>query len=164
MAAFVPATAAAAACAWTPAASAVCAKRAAPAAAAVAHRPARRVRAGRVAVTAAAAKPVDVTADTFDAEVMESDVPVLVDMYAEWCGPCKLVAPLMDLLATDLAGKLKVVKIDTEQYPTFVKKYKVHGLPTFMVVKAGEVINIQEGAMGKAKLIEYVHTHLPELK
>lgn len=72
MAAFVPATAAAAACAWTPAASAVCAKRVVPAAAAVAHRPARRVRAGRVAVTAAAAKPVDVTADTFDAEVMES--------------------------------------------------------------------------------------------
>lgn len=72
MAAFVPATAAAAACAWTPAASAVCAKRAAPAAATVAHRPARRVRAGRVAVTAVAAKPVDVTADTFDAEVMES--------------------------------------------------------------------------------------------
>lgn len=163
MAAFVPVTAAA--CAWTPAASAVCAKRAATApASAAARRPARRVRAGRVAVTAAAVKPVDVTADTFDAEVMESDVPVLVDMYAEWCGPCKLVAPLMDLIATNLAGKLKVVKIDTEQYPTFVKKYKVHGLPTFMVVKNGEVLNIQEGAMGKAKLYEYVHTHLPELK
>ncbi|KAK1867442.1 hypothetical protein I4F81_009949 [Pyropia yezoensis] len=135
MAAFVPTTAAAAACAWTPAATAVCAKRAAtaPASAAI-RRPGRR------------------------------DVAVLVDMYAEWCGPCKLVAPLMDLIAMNLAGKLKVVKIDTEQYPSFVKKYKVHGLPTFMVVKNGEVLNIQEGAMRKAKLYENVHTHLPELK
>eukprot|EP00170_Pyropia_yezoensis_P003265 contig_13623_g3272 len=161
MAAFVPTTAAAAACAWTPAATAVCAKRAATAPASAAIRlPGRRVRAGRVAVTAAAVEPVDVTADTFDAE----DVAVLVDMYAEWCGPCKLVAPLMDLIAMNLAGKLKVVKIDTEQYPSFVKKYKVHGLPTFMVVKNGEVLNIQEGAMRKAKLYENVHTHLPELK
>mmetsp|Transcript_35975 Transcript_35975/g.87930 ORF Transcript_35975/g.87930 Transcript_35975/m.87930 type:complete len:160 (-) Transcript_35975:63-542(-) len=100
----------------------------------------------------------------FDAEVLKSDVPVLVDFYAVWCGPCKLVAPLMDLVANEYDGKLKVVKVDTEKAPSFVKKYKIQGLPTLTVFKDGEVLKDNEGAIGKSELMAMLTTTLPELK
>lgn len=107
----------------------------------------------------AIAVPVEVNEDTFEAEVLQADMPVLVDFYAPWCGPCKLVAPLMDWAASAFEGKLKVVKIDTAINESFVTKYQVYGLPTFAVFVDGEAKGLQEGAMSKSVLTEYIKKH-----
>jgi thioredoxin 1 len=98
------------------------------------------------------------------APLVAQDVPVLVDFYAAWCGPCKLVAPLMEWAASEYSGRLKVVKIDTEIHGRFVNRYGIHGLPTFAVFRNGEAFGVQEGALGKKGLQEYILTHVPELK
>ena len=123
--------------------------------------PARqRGGASRDAVRAAAV-PLEVTEGTFGSEVLESGVPVLVDFYAPWCGPCKLMSPLMDWAASTYAGELKVVKIDTDKFPAFVKDYTLHGLPTFAVFTDGEADGLTEGVMGKSQLKKYLEKHVP---
>lgn len=107
----------------------------------------------------ATAVPVEVSEDTFEAEVLQSELPVLVDFYAVWCGPCKLVSPLMDWAAAAYEGKVKVVKVDTERNESFVKKYGIYGLPTFAVFIEGDAKNVQEGAMAKPALKQYVQKH-----
>lgn len=107
----------------------------------------------------ATAVPVEVNEETFETEVLQAEMPVLVDFYAPWCGPCKLVAPLMDWAASAFEGKLKVVKIDTNVNESFVTKYQVYGLPTFAVFVDGEAKGIQEGAMSKSVLTEYIKKH-----
>lgn len=107
----------------------------------------------------ATAVPVEVSEDTFEAEVLQSDLPVLVDFYAAWCGPCKLVSPLMDWAAAAYEGKVKVVKVDTERNESFVKKYGIYGLPTFAMFVEGDAKGVQEGAMAKPALKDYVQTH-----
>lgn len=87
-------------------------------------------------------------------------LPVLVDFYAEWCGPCKLVAPLMDWAAAEFDGQLKVVKIDTEKNERFVNDYTIRGLPTFAVFKNGTAYGLREGAMGKAELERYITEYM----
>jgi len=105
----------------------------------------------------------EVSKDSFQGEVMESDLPVLVDFYAAWCGPCKLIAPVMDWCASEYEGKLRVVKIDTEKYPNFVREYSIHGLPTLAIFKNGENISQIEGAIGKQKVLDLLNDNLPEL-
>lgn len=98
-----------------------------------------------------------VTDKTFDAEVLKSKEPVVVDFFAEWCGPCKAMAPALDLVAKEMAGKVKVVKIDVDQNPGVTQTYKIQAMPTLMVFKDGKVASTQVGALvQKSKLEDWI--------
>lgn len=90
----------------------------------------------------------------FDAQVLASDVPVLVDFWAPWCGPCKMIAPALDQLAADYAGKAKVVKVDVDQNQATAMKYHVRSIPMLLVFKGGQIHSQQIGAVGKAQLAQ----------
>ena len=88
---------------------------------------------------------------SFEKEVLQSSEPVLVDFYAEWCGPCKAMAPALEQVATELKGKVKVVKIDVDQNPETTTKYRIQAMPTLMVFKDGKVAEQRVGAMVQKK-------------
>ncbi len=92
----------------------------------------------------------------FDKEVLSSDVPVLVDFTAAWCGPCRQIAPIVDQIATDLDGKLKVGKLDVDDNPITAGKYGVRSLPTIMIFQKGERVNQHVGTITKQKLLALV--------
>ena len=97
---------------------------------------------------------------TFDAEVLKSGTPVLVDFWAPWCGPCRAVAPTVDALATEFAGKLKVVKLNTDESGEVAMKYGVTSIPTLMVFKGGEMVERVLGNRPKSDLVNLVSRHL----
>ena len=97
---------------------------------------------------------------TFDAEVLKSGTPVLVDFWAPWFGPCRAVAPTVDALATEFAGKLKVVKLNTDESGEVAMKYGVTSIPTLMVFKGGEVVERVLGNRPKADLAAMVSRHI----
>ena len=99
---------------------------------------------------------VAVTDDTFDAEVRNSDVPVVVDFWAEWCGPCKMIAPIVDDIAKTYAGKLKVAKLNIDHNQQTPRSYSVRGIPTLMLFKDGKVQATQVGAVSKAQLSQLI--------
>jgi thioredoxin 1 len=88
---------------------------------------------------------------TFEKEVLQSSEPVIVDFFAEWCGPCKAMAPALEAVATELKGKVKVVKIDVDQNPATTGKYRIRAMPTLMVFKDGEVAEERVGALVQKK-------------
>nr|BAJ91696.1 predicted protein [Hordeum vulgare subsp. vulgare]BAJ92371.1 predicted protein [Hordeum vulgare subsp. vulgare] len=94
----------------------------------------------------------------FEAEVMQSDLPVLVDFVADWCGPCRLVSPVVDWASEEYEGRLKIVKIDHDANPQIIEKYKVYGLPALILFKDGEEVpgSRREGAINKAKFKDYI--------
>ncbi|KAM3391298.1 hypothetical protein ACQJBY_012770 [Aegilops geniculata] len=94
----------------------------------------------------------------FEAEVMQSDLPVLVDFVADWCGPCRLVAPVVDWASEVYEGRLKIVKIDHDANPQIIEKYKVYGLPALILFKNGQEVpgSRREGAINKAKFKDYI--------
>ncbi|MBM3470449.1 MAG: thioredoxin [Armatimonadetes bacterium] len=98
------------------------------------------------------AKPVAVTEQTFDAEVLKSDLPVLVDFWAEWCSPCRMVAPIVEELAGEYAGRVKVTKVDVDSNQNLAIRYNVMGIPTLGVFKGGEMIERIVGFMPKPEL------------
>lgn len=95
-----------------------------------------------------------VTDKTFENEVLKSSEPVLVDFFAEWCGPCKAMAPALDQVAAEMKGKLKVVKVDVDQNPGITEKYAIRAMPTLMVFKDGKVVGQNVGALVHKKKLE----------
>lgn len=101
-----------------------------------------------------------VTDGSFESEVLKSDVPVLVDFWAEWCGPCRMVAPILDQVAAEQKGKLKVVKLNVDENPETPNKFAIRGIPTLLLFKDGKVAATQVGAVAKAQLTAFVNPHL----
>ena len=104
---------------------------------------------------------IHATDDTFTREVLEADVPVLVDFWATWCGPCVAIAPLLENLATEFEGKAKVVKVDIDRNPASPARYGVRGIPTLLLFKGGEVVDSIVGNPGRyAPLTDLVSRNL----
>jgi thioredoxin 1 len=95
---------------------------------------------------------------SFQSDVLESKEPVLVDFWAEWCGPCRAVAPVLEEVAGELNGKLKIVKLNVDENPETAAKYGIQSIPTLMIFKNGEMASRQIGASPKAKIVQWINT------
>jgi len=97
-----------------------------------------------------------ITDDNFEQEVLQSEQPVLVDYWAEWCGPCKMIAPLLDEIAGDYEGKLKITKLNIDDNPNTPPKYGIRGIPTLMIFKNGNAEATKVGALSKSQLTAFI--------
>jgi thioredoxin 1 len=108
----------------------------------------------------AGANTLSFSDDTFDQDVLQAEVPVLVDFWATWCGPCRVMAPVIDDIATEYAGKAKVGKLDVDQNPAAASRYQVRGIPTLLLFKNGQVVEQVVGAVGKDKVSAMLNGHV----
>ncbi len=97
-----------------------------------------------------------VTDKDFESEVLKANQPVVVDFWAEWCGPCRALSPVVDEIAAELAGQVKVVKINIDESPNTPTKFGVRGIPTLMVFKGGQLVDTKVGGMSKSALSEWI--------
>lgn len=102
----------------------------------------------------------NVTDGDFDSQVLQSDVPVLVDYWAEWCGPCKMIAPVLEEISSEYAGKLKVAKLNIDENQDTPPRYGIRGIPTLMLFKDGEVEATKVGALTKSQLAAFLDSNL----
>ena len=100
------------------------------------------------------------TDSDFDRDVLRSEVPVLVDFWAEWCGPCRQMAPTIDVVASKYAGKLKVGKLDVDSNGDTAMRYNIRGIPTLLLFKGGNVVEQRVGAVGKSEVLKMLDPHL----
>ncbi|MBA3987643.1 thioredoxin TrxA [Aliidiomarina maris] len=105
-------------------------------------------------------KIVQLSDESFEADVINADQPVLVDFWAEWCGPCKMIAPILDDIADEFAGKVTVGKLNVDHNNETPPKYGIRGIPTLLLFKNGEVVGTKVGAMSKAQLSEFISEHV----
>ncbi|RCK73984.1 MAG: Thioredoxin [Ignavibacteriae bacterium] len=105
-------------------------------------------------------KPLSITDETFDNEVLKSDKPVLIDFWAVWCGPCKMIAPIVDEIAMEYNDKLKVCKLDVDANPKTAMRYGIRSIPTLLIFKDGQVVEQIVGAVPKNRLVERILPHL----
>ena len=103
---------------------------------------------------------VHLSDDTFDNDVLKSPVPVLVDFWADWCGPCKMIAPLLDEIAGEYQGRLKVAKLNIDQNNRTPPQFGIRGIPTLLLFKNGEVEATKVGALSKSQLVAFVDSNL----
>ncbi len=102
---------------------------------------------------------VNTTDSGFAADVLASDIPVLVDFWATWCAPCKAIAPVLEALSGELAGKVKIVKVDVTDNQETAAKYGVRNIPTLLMMKNGEVVGQAVGALPKSQLLDFINQH-----
>ena len=103
---------------------------------------------------------IHVTDDSFESDVLQSNAPVLVDYWAEWCGPCKMIAPILDEVASEYADKLKIAKLDVDQNAETAQKYGIRSIPCLMLFKDGDIVATQVGALSKSQLSEFLDQNL----
>lgn len=105
-------------------------------------------------------EPVHVSDEAFEKTVLNSEVPVIVDFWAPWCGPCKMVEPILEQIAEDYAGKLLIAKVNTDEHPQWAQQFGVQGIPTMLFVADGKVVHQQVGAVPEPYLRDIVDTFL----
>jgi len=103
---------------------------------------------------------LEVTDKNFESEVLKSDLPVLVDFWAEWCGPCKMISPIVNEISEELSGKLKVAKVNVDDAQDLAGNYQVMSIPTLLLFKGGEAVEQIVGAVPKDQILEKVNTHI----
>jgi thioredoxin 1 len=105
-------------------------------------------------------KIIQLTDDSFEADVIKSDLPVLVDFWAEWCGPCKMIAPILDDVAEEFAGKAVIGKLNIDQNAGTPPKFGIRGIPTLLLFKDGAVAATKVGALSKTQLVEFLNDNI----
>ena len=103
---------------------------------------------------------VHISDDSFEQDVLQSDVPVLVDYWAEWCGPCKMIAPILDEVAGDYEGRLKITKLNIDDNSQTAPQYGIRGIPTLMIFKNGSPAATKVGALSKTQLVEFIDANI----
>ena len=106
------------------------------------------------------AEPLHITDDTFDTEVIKSEIPVLIDFWATWCGPCRMIAPIIDELAGEYEGKVKIGKIDVDNNPVVPQNYGIRSIPTILIFKNGIIVENIIGTLPKSQLVDRLEAHL----
>jgi thioredoxin 1 len=103
------------------------------------------------------------TDDSFERDVLNSDVPVLVDFWAEWCGPCRMMAPTVETVAKEFSGRMKVGKVNVDENGSTAMRYNIRGIPTLLLFKNGRVVDSRVGAVGKSEVLKMLEPHVSNL-